>query len=162
MRRQVLVESRDAPAITRTPTGIPNQMRVPERRLEGLGTRARGMAKARGTSKARGTARGTEQEGRPEWEGGLGRGRGQGDVDCGRDTRGQGMAGDATRLGKKKDSNTKNQPWECLQGHATSHATLFDFQFFSLALALRPSPPLPHVKCESEGTFFAHAHAWAV
>ena len=156
----MLVESRDAPAITRTPTGIPNQMRVPERRLEGLGTRARGMAKARGTSKARGMARGTEQEGRPEWEGGLGRGRG--DVDCGWDTRGQGMAGDATRLGKKKDSNTKNQPWECLQGHATSHATLFDFQFFSLALALHPSPPLPHVKCESEGTFFAHAHAWAV
>ena len=68
-------------------------MRVPEQRLEGLGMRARGMAKARGTLKARGMARarGTEQEGRPEWEGG--RGRGRGDVDCGRDMRGQGMAG---------------------------------------------------------------------
>ena len=59
--------------------------------------RVRGMAKARGTLKARGTARGTEKEGRSEWEGG----QGQEDVDCGQETRGDGRRRDVTWKKKK-------------------------------------------------------------
>jgi hypothetical protein len=60
-----------------------------------------------------------------------------------------------------EDSNTKNQPWdqsqpwECLQNPRHSHATWFDFQFFFLIFT-RVSvhrQRLPHLKCESEGTF---------
>ena len=50
------------------------------------------------------------------------------------------QGGDAMRLRKKTNSNTKNQPWdqtqpwECLQNPRHSHTTLFDFLFFSPVL----------------------------
>ena len=121
--------------------------------------RARGMAKARDIE--------GERDGKRDREGGTvrvgGRARARARArGCGLRTGHERGWQETRRDLEKKDSNTKIQPWECLQGHATVTPLCFDFQFFSLALALRPLPPLPHFKCESEGTFFIHAHAWAV
>ena len=51
------------------------------------------------------------------------------------------QVGNATRLGKNKFEHQKStmgpqsQPWECLQSPRHSHATLFDFKFFSPVLS---------------------------
>ena len=66
-----------------------------------------------------------------------------------------------------EDSNTKNQPGPKSTVGKSPKATpqsrhLVRLIVFSLALGLHPSPPLPHVKCESEGSFFRHFHARAL
>ena len=62
---------------------------------------------------------------------------------------------------EKKDSNTKNQPWECLQGHATVTPLCSTFSFFhSHLVSVHRHPSL--TSNVSRRAFFAHAHAWAV
>ena len=79
------------------------------------------------------------------------------------------QGGDATRLRKKKFEQRKStmgpkstvgmSPKPTPQSHHIVRLTVF-FTRPLTVLVFVHRHPLPHLKCELEGTFFAHTHAW--